>query len=192
MSTTQPIRNLENLERLKNYFLTECPNLRHYLLVHLSVNTALRISDILSLTWEDVYDFYHFTFREHLILTEKKTKKRKQIPLNENLVESLTSYMQSYPVVLPKNYLFFGRNVSHPLSRSQAFRILKTASENLHFEDPVSCHSLRKTFGYHAWQAGVTPVMLMNIYNHSSYQITKRYLGIEQKEIDDVFLNIKL
>ncbi len=100
--------------------------------------------------------------------------------------------MQSYPVVLPKNYLFFGRNVSHPLSRSQAFRILKTASENLHFEDPVSCHSLRKTFGYHAWQAGVTPVMLMNIYNHSSYQITKRYLGIEQKEIDDVFLNIKL
>ena len=31
MSTTQPIRNLENLERLKNYFLTECPNLRHYL-----------------------------------------------------------------------------------------------------------------------------------------------------------------
>ena len=91
MSTTQPIRNLENLERLKNYFLTECPNLRNYLLVHLSVNTALRISDILSLTWEDVYDFYHFTFREHLILTEKKTKKRKQIPLNENLVESLTS-----------------------------------------------------------------------------------------------------
>ncbi len=133
-----------------------------------------------------------FRSREHLILTEKKTKKRKQIPLNENLVESLTSYMQSYPVVLPKNYLFFGRNVSHPLSRSQAFRILKTASENLHFEDPVSCHSLRKTFGYHAWQAGVTPVMLMNIYNHSSYQITKRYLGIEQKEIDDVFLNIKL
>ena len=53
MSTTQPIRNLENLERLKNYFLTECPNLRNYLLVHLSVNTALRISDILSLTWED-------------------------------------------------------------------------------------------------------------------------------------------
>ena len=75
MSTTQPIRNLENLERLKNYFLTECPNLRNYLLVHLSVNTALRISDILSLTWEDVYDFYHFTFREHLILTEKRPKK---------------------------------------------------------------------------------------------------------------------
>ncbi len=29
----------------------------------------------------------------------------------------------------------------------------------------------------------------MNIYNHSSYEITKRYLGIEQTEKDEVFLN---
>ena len=32
----------------------------------------------------------------------------------------------------------------------------------------------------------------MEIYNHSSYQITKRYLGIEQDDKDKVFLNMNL
>ena len=55
-----------------------------------------------------------------------------------------------------------------------------------------SCHSLRKTFGYYAWQEGVQPALLMNVFNHSSFHITKRYLGIEQDEKDLVYLNINL
>ena len=34
--------------------------------------------------------------------------------------------------------------------------------------------------------------MLMSIYNHSSYQITKHYLCIDQDDKDAVFLKIKL
>ena len=33
--------------------------------------------------------------------------------------------------------------------------------------------------------------MLMDIYNHSSYQITKRYLGIDQDDKDQVFEKIR-
>ena len=55
----------------------------------------------------------------------------------------------------------------------------------------ISCHSLRKTFGYHAWKQSVPPAMLMDIYNHSSYQITKRYLGIDQDDKDQVFEKIR-
>ena len=79
---------------------------------------------------------------------------------------------------------------SRPLSRSQAFRIIKkAATETLH--DPhISCHSLRKTFGYHAWKQGVPPALLMEIYNHSSYTITKRYLGIAQDERDSIYMDI--
>ena len=56
----------------------------------------------------------------------------------------------------------------------------------------ISCHSLRKTFGYHAWKQSVPPAMLMDIYNHSSYQITRRYLGIDQDDKDQVFEKIRL
>ena len=75
-----------------------------------------------------------------------------------------------------------------PLSRSQAFRIIKKAANYYGFEQNISCHSLRKTFGYFAWKNGTPPALLMSIYNHSSYEITKRYLGIDQLEKDKVFL----
>ena len=32
----------------------------------------------------------------------------------------------------------------------------------------------------------------MDIYNHSSYQITRRYLGIDQDDKDQVFEKIRL
>ena len=59
-------------------------------------------------------------------------------------------------------------------------------------EGNISCHSLRKTFGYHAWKHGIQPALIMNLYNHSSMENTKRYLSIDQDERDSVYLNIEL
>ena len=42
------------------------------------------------------------------------------------------------------------------------------------------------------WKQGVPPVLLMEIYHHSSFDITKRYLGIEQDDRDEVFRKICL
>ena len=57
MNTAQPIRNLEDLKNFKNYYKEIHPNTRNQLLVILGLNTALRISDLLTLRWEDVYNF---------------------------------------------------------------------------------------------------------------------------------------
>ncbi|MCL2568506.1 MAG: integrase, partial [Oscillospiraceae bacterium] len=37
-----------------------------------------------------------------------------------------------------------------------------------------------------------SPVMLMDIYSHSSYEITKRYLGIAQEDRDKIYLSAAL
>ncbi|MBO5279025.1 MAG: tyrosine-type recombinase/integrase [Lachnospiraceae bacterium] len=192
MGTTQPIKSIKELDALKDYYLTQKPNLRNYALICTGVNTALRIGDILGLTWEDVYNFNTNSFREHIIIREKKTGKENIIATNKNMVQGLRLYMDSLPAVMPSHFIFSGRQAELPISRIQAFRIIKEAGTQLELSSNISCHSLRKTFGYHAWISGVSPAILMIIYNHSSFQVTKRYLGIDQEDKDRVFLNLNL
>lgn len=193
MNTAQPIRNKLELEKLKNYYVTASPNSRNYLLITIGLNTALRISDILSLRWRDVYDDSKKKFRSHIYLTEQKTDKPSKIFINKPLLQALVSYRRSLPVPRrsASEFLFYS-NGTQPLSRVQAYRIIRDAAAACGISGTVSPHSLRKTFGYFAWKSGVAPVLLMNIYNHSSFSVTKRYLGIEQDDRDNVFRKIQL
>jgi len=192
MSITQPIRDTTQLKMLKEYYYVTKPNLRNYALICLGLNSALRISDLLELKWGDVYDVEKKEFLGHIVIIEKKTGKENRIALNKNAVSGLYEYQQTLDKIELKSFLFPGQKKDAPLSRVQAFRIIKKAAKSLHLEKGISCHSMRKTFGYHAWQMGVPPAVLMDIYNHSSYQITKRYLGISQQDRDNVFLEINL
>ena len=192
MSTAQPIRDLTELENFKNYYLEIHPNIRNYTLITAGINTALRISDILSLHWEQVYDFRNKRFHKYIHITEQKTGKETRIAINQNLQNAFCQYLNSLNHPKPDDYIFWGKTPKRPLSRSQAFRIIKNVSIEQHMSESISCHSLRKTFGYHAWNSGASPVVLMLIYNHSSFEITKRYLGIEQEDKDAVFMNTNL
>lgn len=192
MGTTQPIREKEQLRIFMNYYKDVQPHPRNQAMIMLGLHTALRISDILMLKWEDVYDFYKCEFRKHLYIQEKKTRKQTVIALNAHAESALTEFMITMPAA-PEDFIFT-KNTDHtkPLHRSQAYRIICHAAEDsLHIEH-ISCHSLRKTFGYHAWKQGTPPALLMDIYNHSSYRVTKKYLGIEQDEKDDIFLKIQM
>lgn len=192
MSKTQPIRQTSQLTKFKEYYLTEQPNLRNYTMIILGLNTALRIGDILNITWDMVYDFKNRQYRPHLFLTEQKTGKKAIIALNKP-VKTVLEMLHQVQMPQPDSYLFAGqKNKFCPISRCQAYRIIKKAAAYACLPEHVSCHSLRKTFGYHAWKNGTPPALLMDIFNHSSYQITKRYLCIEQDDKDDVFRRINL
>lgn len=196
MSTTQPIKSKDALTRFKNYYASQKPIPRNNTLIILGLNTALRISDILVLKWNDIYDSRTKAVREHMEITEQKTGKIRIIALNRSLRTSLDSYFEfsfQGKTYDKDQYLFPGRKGStEPISRSQAYRIIRTAAKASGLEEHISCHSLRKTFGYHAWKQGTPPALLMDIYNHSSYAVTKRYLSIEQDERDEVYLKILL
>lgn len=192
MGTIQPIRDRQELQNFSTYYKDEKPNLRNNALVVLGLNTALRISDLLHLRWNDLYDFEKLCFRDHLLIKEQKTGKRKRIAINEKAREAMEMYFNERNPA-EDEFIFSKRtNPYKPLSRSQAYRIVKDDANHTTSEEAVSCHSLRKTFGYFAWQEGVQPALLMDVFNHSSYAITKRYLGIEQDEKDLVYLNINI
>ena len=192
MGTSQPIRSLDELTAFRSYYLNKEVNLRNYMLICMGLNTALRISDMLQLKWGNVYDFDRKHYVKHIVVCEGKTGKETRIAINNNLIEAFEMYMGSLKSVSGNDYIFTGKTKGTHLSRSQAFRIITHVAEALNMENGISCHSLRKTFGYYAWKYGTPPAMLMEIYNHSSYEITKRYRGIKQDDRDNVFLKVNL
>lgn len=124
---------------------------------------------------------------DHLSVYEKKTGKISRLAFNQHVLQALEEYRNSRNPQ-PQDYIFSKMNdPSHPLCRSQAYRIVKKAAEATLNEPHISCHSLRKTFGYHAWKQGISPVLIMDVYNHSSFVITRRYLGIDQDDRDALF-----
>jgi integrase len=188
MGTTQPIRDKREVLRFISYYQVTKPSARNNALILFGLHTALRISDILSFKWGDVYDFEANCYRSHIHMQEKKTGKSTHVVLNMQVTHALNLLKEQRPDVTASDYIFTkNTDYSCPLNRSQAYRIIKRAALEVLQDDNVSCHSLRKTFGYHAWKRGTQPALLMDIYNHSSYYVTKKYLGIAQDERDMVF-----
>jgi len=185
MSTTQPIRNKNQIRELAEYFLNR-GEVRNHLLIVMGVYTALRISDLLRLKWEDIYDFERNRIRESITIVEKKTGKDKNILLNKSIVAALNLCKQ----FAQKGEFLIKSRKGGAISRIQAYRIINEAAETLNFRSRVSCHSLRKTFGYHAWKSGVSPTVIMEIYNHSNFDVTRCYLGVTQDDKNEVYQKI--
>jgi integrase len=189
MAATEPIRDKGQIKQLAEYYLKR-GQYRNYVLVLMGIYTALRISDLLRITWNDLYDENCGAFRTHVTLVESKTGKVKIIALNKQILHALRLYLPSR-----RGCFVFANNREDgkAISRVQAWRIIKEAVLAVNIAGKVSCHSLRKTWGYHAWTSGtVSPVVIMDILNHSNYETTRRYLGIAQDDLDRAYLGMVL
>lgn len=157
-------------------------NYKMSLLVALGCFTGLRISDLLTLTWEQL------RVSDTIELVEKKTGKKRIIRLNVQLQRHIKACHEK---IKPEgdNLPCFLSQLGTVYSVQRINIILKglKADHNLHVNN-FSTHSLRKTFGRKVYeQAGTQSefalIKLSEIFNHSSPAITKRYLGIKQEEL---------
>lgn len=180
MNEVQPLKDKRDIERLKQSLAS---NPRDLLMFTVGINTALRISDILSLKVRDISD-------THIELFEKKTGKRKRIKINAAVRKAFRELVPKD--AKPNDWLFPSRKGDKAISRVQAWRILNAAADRANVVVAFGTHSLRKTFAYHAYKAGVELPLLMRILNHASQRETLRYIGIDSEEIDEVYVDICL
>lgn len=189
---TSPIRTKEEIEKMKDYYLSK-ERYRDYTLFVIGINTALRIGDLLNLKWQDVYDTQTRRYKAHIDIYEQKTKKHAIVALNSSCIAAFKLLKKNKPFKRADEYIFCSnKNRQEPLSRNRAYHIIKEAAEANNVQGNISCHSLRKTFGYHAWKMGTPTALIMNIYNHSSMEITKRYLSIYQDDKDALYNSMNL
>ncbi|UED70744.1 tyrosine-type recombinase/integrase [Brevibacillus sp. HD3.3A] len=173
MNFVEPIRNPGKIEEMKQLLLQQSE--RNYFLFVMGINTGLRISDLLPLKVRDVKG------KSHLLIFEKKTKKRKKFKLNADLREEIARYIAGKG---PDEYLFASTKRPLPITRVRSYQIINGAASKLGLTE-IGCHTMRKTFGYFFYKRTRDIATLQLIFNHSHPQITLRYIGINQDIMDE-------
>lgn len=157
-------------------------NYRISLLIGCGIFFGLRISDLLQLTWEMLLDK-----DAKFVITEKKTGKRREVRINKEFQKHIKDCYIALNIQNLNELCFLsGKNKVYSIQWVNiVFKELKS-KYNLKI-DHFSTHSLRKTFGRKVFEssenAELALVKLMELFNHSSVSITKRYLGLRQEEI---------
>ena len=161
-------------------------NYKMSLLIALGCFTGLRISDILALRWKQILHVSEFS------VVEKKTGKQRTLRLNPQLQKHIAEcYKQIEPIGTSAPILISQKGTIFTIQRINV--ILKEVKKKYRLKvKNFSCHSLRKTFGRQVYNMNgenseLALVKLMELFNHSSVSITKRYLGLRQEELLQTF-----
>lgn len=147
---------------------------------------GLRISDLRTLTWNQILD------QDSFMLNEKKTGKRRIIKINQGFQKHIQDCFSALKIT----------NLNEPCFLSQKGTVFSIQRINARFKEikvkyhlkikNFSTHSLRKTLGRKVVEAAgqdaeMALIKLSEMYNHRSPQVTRRYLGLRQQEIAGVY-----
>ena len=172
------------LERDKQY--------KFCLLIAIGVFTGLRISDLLQLR------FSYFENTEILTIQEQKTKKVRRIKINSDLKQIVDRVKGRMAVADTNQYIFVNKYGTKPIDKSYVNVKLKELLRqyDIVLEGNASSHIFRKTLGNRILKlnnfSNESIVLLMELFGHSSPSITKKYLGIREREIMDVYDSVRL
>ncbi|KXT73265.1 site-specific recombinase (phage integrase family) [Streptococcus sp. DD10] len=185
MKKVEPIRDLDDIERMKKYLRSKSE--RNYVLFMFGIYSGLRVSDIIPLQVKQVTV-------DRIEVKETKTGKVRRFPINPALRKSINQYikdndLQDYDYLFPskKKVRSDGVRITH-IGRVAAYQILKEAADHIGLVH-IGTHSMRKTFGYHHYKQNGNVAALMEIFNHSSPDITLGYIGYKQDELDASMLS---
>ena len=187
----EPIRSKAEINRVKDAMKAD-GNMKMLALFTLGINTAMRISDLLSLRWEDIVNRGKIT--EKFEYKEGKTGKRRQTVFSPSVRSIMGQLYQN-----EKGTYVFRSEVDRysdkerPLTYVSVYRKLNYyIRERAGVDIRVGCHTLRKTFAYHAYKSGYDIYVIQSLLNHSTPAVTKRYISLAQDELDRVYLAVDL
>jgi integrase len=192
---TEPIRDQKKIAAMRKILRAGPFGPRNELLFILGINSALRIGDLLRLTFGDTFDGRGKT-KEAMAVREQKTGKQRKTPLNKTAKEVLKGYREHLTAIGdepgPGEPLFQSRKGGRAITRQQAHAIMSKAGRDVGLSN-IGTHSLRKTFGYHVFKrSGGNLALTQKLLNHSSSGDTLRYIGIDREQMDSAFFELNL
>ena len=189
------IEEAENSDQRKSSY-------RNKLLFIIGINIGIRASDLRKLKWSfffDKEDSCTFKFKNFYVLQPMKQRKQKKFVklfFNQAVQTAINNYISEYPIENLDDYLFLSRQGNEPITVQSLWNIIKYTAIEAGIKQNIGSHSLRKSFGFWCWHQSEDKnkalVILQQIFNHSSTQVTAKYIGILDDEIEDMFNSIDL
>lgn len=146
----------------------------------LNLNMALRISDLLALTFEAVQG-------NTIRITESKTGKVKQFPIND----AARAIIEKRRAANPDDVFLFQsksnrvKGSAKPVTREAVSRAFKAAGEEVCGDSRnVGTHSARKTRARIIYEDTKDIALVSKMLNHSSIRVTETYLDIRQDDVN--------
>lgn len=168
-----------------------------YLIWKVGVNLALRVSDVLKITVEEAKEYVESGVYN---ARDKKTKKQNLVKMNNVTIQALKRALEireNSKVAKDNKYLFVGQgnrvsNSLTPISRQAVDKYFKKAVDDENLKIEIGTHTMRKTWGRLAYKKGYRLEEIMKRLNHSSADTTLLYLGITNKEIDNIVADLEI
>lgn len=187
MQFVNPIRDMETIQAMKEELRRH--SIRDLLLFVLGINTGISLLDLLNLTVQDVWDGQNA--KQFLYIKDEKTKEEKAHYLNSQIGKILNEYLSNSDWKA-EDYLFKSQKDCRPITRQQAYRIINHSARVVGISEKIGTHTLRKTFGYHAYYKGVAISILKSILHHHSTAETLKYLGVDRNEKMPIKVDVNL
>lgn len=175
-----PIRDERHIKSIRK-ILSDNP--RNHLLFIMGINNGLRTGDLLKLKVIDVKGLQE---GDKITIKEGKTGKQNILVINKTVHKVLNQYLMEIKLQ-DDDYLFKSRKGNGPITIQTVNGYMKKWTSEINIKGNYGAHSLRKTWGYFQRKKfGVGFEVLCKRYNHASPAITMRYLGITDKEVENI------
>lgn len=150
-------------------------NPRDYVLFNIGVGLGIKMNDLAN----QQVSFYRQACADGFIKIRHKgaTKYKNDIYLylSDELNKLISDYIKDRA---DSDWMFPSRKGGTPITRQHINRLLKKAANEAGIHDSVGYPSMRKTFGYWYYMRTRDLKMLMQIFNHTSEDVTLKYIGL--------------
>jgi len=160
--------------------LANIKNFKHKVLVELMYSSGLRVSECVSIKWNDLdFDEKMGTIRSG------KGKKDRHIILSNTTVEDLRKLKLKHTKKNADNPYIFAVSDRH-ISARQAQKVVKKASLKAGINKRVFCHALRASFATHLLEGGTDIRLIQELLGHSNLSTTERYTKVSREQLKKV------
>jgi integrase len=126
---------------------------------------------------------------DSITIKEGKTGKQNILVINKTVHKVLSEFLSSAKVE-DDDYLFKSKKGNRALTIPAVNAHIKKWTSVINLKGKFGAHSLRKTWGFiQRTHYGVGFELICKRFNHQSPAVTMRYLGITDKEVQNILTN---